>query len=232
MDHSDLDLYSVLGVERGATQTEIKKAYRKLAMKWHPDKHKSSEKKTEAEEMFKMIGQAYSVLGDEEKRQTYDLGGSGNSGSSPQQRRHPAACPNWGPSGFPGGGSGVRFTFSSSGPGFAHSTSHFSSDEADKIFRQFFGNHTSFGACGMRQGNNMRHAPFSNMFDARAASMPSRQHDGDLEAALRASKLEEEQRKHQKQLEEEEERQLAEAIAESKRESEESQAPSSGSSVC
>ena len=63
------DYYSILGVESNATDVELKKAYRKLAMKYHPDKNKGNRN---AEEMFKKISQAYDTLGDIEKRKIYD----------------------------------------------------------------------------------------------------------------------------------------------------------------
>jgi len=63
------DYYSVLGVEKKATAAEIKKAYRKLALKYHPDKNPGDAK---AEERFKEISEAYAVLSDKEKRQQYD----------------------------------------------------------------------------------------------------------------------------------------------------------------
>lgn len=62
-------LYSELGLEKGASQEEIKKAYRKLARELHPDKNKDNKK---AEERFKKISAAYAVLGDEKKRRIYD----------------------------------------------------------------------------------------------------------------------------------------------------------------
>src|SRR5262249_32037867 len=62
------DFYEVLGVEREAGEAEIKKAYRKLAMEFHPDRNKSSE----AEERFKEITEAYEVLRDPEQRAAYD----------------------------------------------------------------------------------------------------------------------------------------------------------------
>ena len=64
-----MDYYKILGVERTATKVEIKKAYRKLAMKYHPDRNPGDK---EAEEMFKKINEAYQVLSDDEKRAIYD----------------------------------------------------------------------------------------------------------------------------------------------------------------
>ena len=68
------DYYSTLGVDKKATQEEIKKAYRKLAMKWHPDRNPDNKEK--AEQKFKNINEAYSILSDEEKRKNYDQFGS------------------------------------------------------------------------------------------------------------------------------------------------------------
>lgn len=68
------DYYSILGVNKNATEDEIKEAYRKLALKYHPDRYsgKPEEEKKAAEDKFKDIAEAYSVLSDKEKRAQYD----------------------------------------------------------------------------------------------------------------------------------------------------------------
>jgi molecular chaperone DnaJ len=82
------DFYEVLGVSKSASQDEIKKAYRELARKWHPDRNQND---PGAEERFKEIQQAYDTLSDEEKRKQYDAGGRFG---------------GFGAGGFPGGGGG------------------------------------------------------------------------------------------------------------------------------
>src|SRR4030065_1496890 len=67
------DYYQILGVEKGAGPEDIKKAYRKLALKYHPDRNPNN---GEAEEKFKKISEAYAVLSDPEKRKQYDSFGS------------------------------------------------------------------------------------------------------------------------------------------------------------
>src|SRR3954466_6865443 len=63
------DYYEVLGIQKGCSEEEIKKCYRKLAVKYHPDKNPGDK---EAEEKFKELGEAYEVLCDPQKRSAYD----------------------------------------------------------------------------------------------------------------------------------------------------------------
>ena len=63
------DYYEVLGLQKGASEEEIKKAFRKMAMKYHPDKNPGNK---EAEEKFKEVNEAYSVLSDPDKKSKYD----------------------------------------------------------------------------------------------------------------------------------------------------------------
>ena len=80
------DYYKTLGVSRTASKSELTKAYRKLARKYHPDLNKEKS----AEDKFKQVSEAYEVLGDEEKRKRYDaLGANWKNG---QNFRPP---PNW-----------------------------------------------------------------------------------------------------------------------------------------
>ena len=65
---TEKDFYQVLGVSKTASPEELKRAYRKLALQYHPDKNKTKE----AEEKFKGINHAYEVLSDSQKRQQYD----------------------------------------------------------------------------------------------------------------------------------------------------------------
>lgn len=67
---SDMSYYEILGVERSSTERDVKKAYRRLALKWHPDKNPNN--KEEAERKFKEISEAYDVLSDKKKREVYD----------------------------------------------------------------------------------------------------------------------------------------------------------------
>ena len=86
------DYYEVLGVSKGADESEIKKAYRKLALKFHPDKNPND---ASAEEKFKEAAEAYEVLSDPQKRAQYDQFG------------HAASQGGFGGGQFGQGGSGI-----------------------------------------------------------------------------------------------------------------------------
>lgn len=121
------DYYAVLGVSKSADKREIKRAYRDLARKYHPDVNDSAD----AHEKFKAINQAYEVLSDEKKRQAYD------------QYGHAAFDQN---AGFGGGGFGGQ----SAGYGFGGFSDPF------EIFEQFFGGQSPFGFGGGSQTSRRR----------------------------------------------------------------------------
>jgi curved DNA-binding protein len=98
------DYYKIMGVPRSASQDDIKRAFRRLARKFHPD----VSKEPNAEERFKQVNEAYEVLGDTEKRSAYDaLGKNWRAGGA-----------NWQPGGRAAGAGGTRF---GSGPGWERS---------------------------------------------------------------------------------------------------------------
>lgn len=126
------DYYATLGVPRDADEDAIKKAYKKMALKWHPDRNPNN--KTQAEAKFKELAEAYEVLSDKRKRQIYDqLGEEGLKGMPPPGAGGPGAG---GAGPFPGG-----FHFGGGGAG-----SGFRPTDASKIFEQFFGR--GFGGGG------------------------------------------------------------------------------------
>lgn len=103
------DYYKILGMEKNATAREIKKAYRKLARKYHPDVNNGDK---EYEAKFKEINEAYEVLGDEEKRKQYnELGSNWKNPNQRQGNRTYNQAYNWEKSGFRPGGNGNRQTY-------------------------------------------------------------------------------------------------------------------------
>lgn len=131
---SKRDYYDILGVGKTSSDTELKTAYRKLALKWHPDKNKEKE----AEGKFKEINEAYEILSNKEKRGKYDQFG------------HAAFDPSSGFGGFRGGqqqrSGPFTYSYSSSGGGFEdlfRGSGGFS--DPFNVFESFFGGANPFG---------------------------------------------------------------------------------------
>ncbi|KAH7864967.1 hypothetical protein Vadar_000450 [Vaccinium darrowii] len=125
------DYYKILQVDRNSSDDDLKKAYRKLAMKWHPDKNPNNKKESEAK--FKQISEAYDVLSDPQKRAIYDqYGEEGLKGQVPPPP----------PDAGGGGGGGASFRF--------HPRS------ADDIFSEFFGFSSPFGGGMGEMGGGSR----------------------------------------------------------------------------
>ncbi|KAI9202430.1 uncharacterized protein BJ171DRAFT_476640 [Polychytrium aggregatum] len=147
------DYYDILGVSKSADDDEIKKAYRKQALKWHPDRN--PDKKEQAEKKFKELAEAYEVLSDKNKRTIYDqFGEAGLKGSAggPSGPGGPGGAGGF-PGGFPGGsfnfgngGGGHTFTFTNFGG--AGGPGGFTPSSADDIFAQFFGGRNPFASAG------------------------------------------------------------------------------------
>jgi len=150
MDYKDY--YKTLGVQKNASQDEIKKAYRKLALKYHPDKNPNDK---QAEEKFKEIGEAWEVLRDPEKRKKYDQLGS----NWKQYQQAGAGAEGYGGFGgfggrtSPGGGTyyyegDLGDIFGSQGEGFSD------------FFKSFFG---GMGGSRPRQGRSPRQSRGANV---------------------------------------------------------------------
>lgn len=147
------DYYDILGVSKTASADEIKKAYRKQALEWHPDKHKTD--KEAAEKRFKEINEAYQILSDTQKRSAYDQFG------------HEAFAPGGGRGGFggnpfAGGQSGqygpFTYTYSSSG-GAGNPFANMDFGDPFDIFESFFGG-------SMRQQRTPRYSIQIDFMDA------------------------------------------------------------------
>lgn len=128
------DLYTTLGVQRGASEADIKKAYRKLAKELHPDRNKDDAK---AAERFKQVSAAYAILSDKDKRAQYDRGEIDEGGN----QRAPFGFGGGGGGGF-GGGGARGFNPGQGAGGF-----EFGGDAGD-IFSELFGRAQRGGGMG------------------------------------------------------------------------------------
>lgn len=132
------DYYDILGVSKGASADEIKKAYRKQALEWHPDRHKDD--KEAAEKRFKEINEAYQILSNPQKKTAYDNYG------------HDAFTPGGGnpfTGGFPGGGGGpFTYTYTNGGE---NPFGNMDFGDPFDIFESFFGGGNPFGGARRQQ---------------------------------------------------------------------------------
>ena len=127
------DFYEVLGVNKTASDAEIKKAYRQQALKYHPDRNKSAD----ATEKFKEISEAYEVLSDQKKRETYDQ--FGHSAFDPAQG-FGAGGPFGGSQTYRQGPFTYTYTTSGAGPGGGFGGFDFGGfSDPFEIFESFFG---------------------------------------------------------------------------------------------
>lgn len=143
------DYYKILGVSKNATKEEIKKAYRGLARKYHPDLNPDNK---DSEEKFKEVQEAHEVLSDEEKRKTYDMFGSAEF--------RPGGRTTWRRTGEAPGGQGYEYSYS------AHDFTGF-----EDIFKDIFG----FG--GHSGGGRSRGEAFRDIFSTVTKDRPSRSRD-------------------------------------------------------
>ncbi len=132
------DYYEVLGVEKNATDEELKKAYRKLAKKYHPDANPDN--KEEAEKNFKEVNEAYEILSDKQKRQMYDQFGFN------------------GPQGFNGSQGGGYYSYGSGFDGFGGFSDFGDFGDLGDIFSSFFGGSStrSRSSNGPRKGADLK----------------------------------------------------------------------------
>lgn len=156
------DYYKIMGVEKTASQDEIKRAYRKLAKKYHPDLNPNDEK---AQEKFKEVSEANEVLSDEKKRKQYDQ--MGKYGFSNGQQFDPSAY------GF-GGGQGGTYTYSSSD----------GTDFSDFFNTIFGGGQSSSGGMGFDIGDLFGGATGGRRSSQRPRQAQRQSYESELEISI------------------------------------------------
>lgn len=170
------DYYEVLGVDRQADAAAIKKAYRKLAKKYHPDTNKDN---PQAEQKFKEVSEAYAILSDPEKKSMYDRFGhaafDGSMGTGGTSGRTSYGGADSGFGGFGGFGS-----FRRDGSNGSYQEYHFEGGDADEWMNDLFGD--LFG--GKRSGFDSR---FRSDYGSRTGRQTYRQKGNDLQAGVTVS---------------------------------------------
>lgn len=160
------DYYKTLGINKNATAADIKKAYRKMAMKWHPDKNPDN--KDEADKRFKDIAEAYEVLSDADKRAVYDRHGktglrNGSGGPSNTTHEPPSGAKHRSPR----------------SPDLSHDDFHtyfhFNFRKPEDVFRDFFaGQHPFSSTSDIPSSSTFSQAPFeSTLFNPKRRSSHS-----------------------------------------------------------
>lgn len=176
-----VDYYNVLKVNHNATEDDLKKAYKRLAMIWHPDKNPSA-RRDEAEAKFKRISEAYDVLSDPQKRQIYDHYGEEGlkSGKIPNSASSSEASSS---------------SFSSRMPSFHPQRQHppnaasfrFNPRDAEDIYAEFFGSEgggSAGGSAGGRGGRTFRDGNFRNgHFNSSGGNYGANGHSSELRKA-------------------------------------------------
>lgn len=146
------DYYDVLGVTKSASEAEIKSAYRKLALQWHPDRNKAAD----AESKFKEINEAYQILSDTKKKQAYDqFGHAAFDQSMPGGGGNPFSGFSGGRPGSPGS---HTYYYSSGGGNPFGDAAGFS--DPFEIFEQFFGQGNPFGRSAPQKPHYSLRIPF------------------------------------------------------------------------
>ena len=139
------DYYDILGISKGVSDDELKKAYRKMAMEHHPDMVKEGDKKVH-EERFKEINEAYQVLSDPQKRKMYDAYGHASTGQG-----FPGGAGGFGSGGFGGQQGPFTYTYSSN----MGDQNPFGDVDPFEVFNDFFGFRGFGGQRQPKRGKNL-----------------------------------------------------------------------------
>jgi len=131
--------YDTLGVRPGASADELKRAYRREAMKWHPDRHKEGAAKAAAEKKFKLVSEAYQALSGGGGGGNRSGGGSSAGQDTGRWRRSGYTAPGGGAREDAGGAGGGAYRRDGAGNYYRHSGTDYSRGDADRVFREMFG---------------------------------------------------------------------------------------------